>query len=272
MSDTIRDSLTFWLDNAGKYPLLTEEEMLSLSKTVQTYGEDSPQGKRAVDKIVRHNLRLIPLVTKKILHARKDFKFGDRNTLDLLQAGTFGLHRAAQKFDYSRGYKFSTYAYMWIRQTVQRQMYALSSMVRVPETYFRLQKKMDDPMFWEEAQEKGGKSYEYMLSAYRAMVPLLPMEIESEKGEFLLRNDPSLQVEPADAVDSVEEIFKASRVSIDPIHKQIVIDVCCSGMSLTDVAEKNGMSRHAATKIVNSTLKSLKRNYGVMKLNSTYSS
>lgn len=270
MSDNVKDLLTFWLDNAGKYPLLTEEEMISLSRSIHTYGEDSPKGKKAVDKIVRHNLRLVPMVTKRILHPGKDFKFGDPHTIDLLQAGTFGLHRAAQKFDYQRGYKFSTYAFMWIRQTVQRQMYMLSSMMHVPENYFRLQDKMDDRQFWQEIKEKGGNTHKCTLAAYKAMKPLLPIYLEGENGEHLLRYDPSLSSQPNDLMDSVEDVFALAKGSIDPLHKQIVIDVCCSGMSITQVAEMSGISRHAASKILNSTLKALKRNFSVMKLKADY--
>jgi len=271
MSETIKDALTHWLDNAGSYPLLSHEEMIRLSKTVHTHGEDSRLGKKAVDKMVRHNLRLIPLVTKNILHPRKDFKFGDRHTLDLLQAGTFGLHRAAQKFDYSRGYKFSTYAFMWIRQTVQRQMYVLSTAVRVPENYFRLQAKMDDPHFWEELKENGGKTYEYTLAAFKAMRQAVPLEITGDKGESLTRYDSSLYVEDADTKESVDEIFDLAQEHFDPLHKQMVIDMCCFDVSLAEIAELNNMSRHAVTKIIKKTLKTLRTNDRVSALKSSYS-
>ena len=73
---------------------------------------DSRAGKKAIEKLVRHNLKLIPGIVRKAIGGRKKFKFGDDHTIDLLQAGVFGLTRAAEKFDYRLGYKFSTYAHM----------------------------------------------------------------------------------------------------------------------------------------------------------------
>ena len=271
MSETIKDGLTHWLDNAGSYPLLSDEEMIRLSKTVHTHGEDSRLGKKAVDKMVMHNLRLIPLVTKKIIYPRKDFKFGDRHTLDLLQAGTFGMHRAAQKFDYSLGYKFSTYAFMWIRQTVQRQMYVLSTAVRIPENYFRLQPKMDDPHFWAELKKEGGKTYDCTLAAFKGMRQALPLECKDANCTILTRYDSSLHVEDKKITESIDEIFDLAQEHFDPLHKQMVIDVCCFDVSLAEIAELNNMSRHAVTKIIKKTLKTLRTNDRVSALKSSYS-
>ena len=82
-------------------------EVIRLSKVIHEKGLDSRAGKKAIEKLVRHNLKLIPGIVRKAIAGRKKFKFGDDHTIDLLQAGVFGLTRAAEKFDYRLGYKFS---------------------------------------------------------------------------------------------------------------------------------------------------------------------
>lgn len=254
-----QDPLTFWLNNAGRYPLLATDEVFRLSKNIQEHGPESQIGKKALDKLVRHNLRLVPVVTKKVINTRKDFKFGDNNTLDLLQAGTFGLHRAALRFDYARGYKFSTYAYMWIRQTVQRQMYALSSLMHVPESYFRNYVNLDDPAWQAELLKDNPRSYEYTVCAYRALKPYLTIEIEGERGEQLLRNDDSLHTDALGITDSIDFIFGLSETEIDPKHKAMVKDVYCNNIPIAHVAEANGMTKQKAVGVLRKTLETLKK-------------
>ena len=114
-----------FLNSAGKYPLLSDEQELMLGRQVQAWVEirdlDNPTpeqkricriGKRAYDKFFKSNLKLVVSVAKK--YARLcNFLTLD----DLIQEGCLGLGRAVEKFDPTRGYKFSTYAYWWSRQS-----------------------------------------------------------------------------------------------------------------------------------------------------------
>jgi RNA polymerase sigma factor (sigma-70 family) len=254
------DTLTFWLNNAGRYPVLKNEEVIMLSRVIHEHGEDSKKGRRAINKLVNHNLRLVPLVTKKVVRTRKAFWFGDQHTIDLLQAGTIGLQRAAVKFDYSRGYRFSTYAYMWIKQTVQRQMYSLSSLIHVPEQYFRSQAKMQDALFMKELYEENPKVYDRTVHAVQALAPFVGLTFKSDDhdGNECSRADSVLITENNEPVDTVDQIFGLLQQSINPVHKEIVIEACCHDASLKSLAEKHGTIDDVIKRIIKNTLRDLR--------------
>jgi len=113
------DSLQLFLNEAGRYPLLTAAEEVELAKLIE-------QGdKAAKDRMVNSNLRLVVSIAKK-------YQGHGLTLLDLIQEGIIGLIRAVEKFDWRRGYKFSTYATWWIRQAVQRGVANKSRTIRIP--------------------------------------------------------------------------------------------------------------------------------------------
>jgi RNA polymerase primary sigma factor len=113
------DSLQLFLNEAGRYPLLTAAEEVELAKRIER-GD-----KQAKDRMVNSNLRLVVSIAKK-------YQGHGLSLLDLIQEGILGLIRAAEKFDWRRGYKFSTYATWWIRQAVQRGVANKSRTIRIP--------------------------------------------------------------------------------------------------------------------------------------------
>ena len=124
------DSMTLWLDNAGRYPLLSEEETLELARRIQRCAGNTRR--KALDKLCLHNLRLVVEVVKKMVRKRQ-MRMGSEPTLDFLQMGYLGLRRACEKFDPTRGYRFSTYAVPWIRQAVHRYSLSQENSIYVPE-------------------------------------------------------------------------------------------------------------------------------------------
>lgn len=113
------DSVKMYLKEIGKIPLLSKEEELELAKKVSEGDEFAKQ------KLVESNLRLVVSI------ARKYLKKG-MPILDLIQEGTLGLIKAAEKFDYTKGFKFSTYATWWIRQGITRAIADQARTIRVP--------------------------------------------------------------------------------------------------------------------------------------------
>jgi RNA polymerase primary sigma factor len=113
------DSLQLFLNELGRYPLLTAADEVALAKRIE-------RGDRAAKELmVNSNLRLVVSLAKK-------YQGHGVSLLDLIQDGIIGLNRAVEKFDYRKGFKFSTYATWWIRQACQRAVANQSATIRIP--------------------------------------------------------------------------------------------------------------------------------------------
>jgi RNA polymerase primary sigma factor len=117
--DGTTDSLQLFLQNIGKVRLLTVHEEVDLAKRIERGDLDAKQ------KMVESNLRLVVSIAKNYRNQGLPF-------LDLIQEGTIGLVRAAEKFDYRKGFKFSTYATWWIRQAIARSLADKARTIRIP--------------------------------------------------------------------------------------------------------------------------------------------
>lgn len=133
----IKDDLTNWMDQAGKNPLLTRDQVLEIAKGIQALEEGSSERKELVNKLVLHNMRLVIRFVHKFMKSKSSHKWGSIETTDFLQVGIFGLYRAAEKFDPDRGYTFSTYANHWIRSFVSRYNMKASSPFKMSEEMCR---------------------------------------------------------------------------------------------------------------------------------------
>jgi RNA polymerase primary sigma factor len=117
--ESTTDALQLFLNEMGKYKLLTAEEEVELAKRIER-GD-----KEAKDLMVNSNLRLVVSIAKK-------YQGHGLSLLDLIQEGIIGLIRAVEKFDWRKGFKFSTYATWWIRQAVQRGVANKAREIRIP--------------------------------------------------------------------------------------------------------------------------------------------
>jgi len=117
--ETTTDALQLFLREAGRHPLLTAAQEVSLAKKIERGDELAKQ------RMIQSNLRLVVSIAKNYRNQGLPF-------LDLIQEGTLGLIRAVEKFDWRRGYKFSTYATWWIRQAVARALADKARTIRMP--------------------------------------------------------------------------------------------------------------------------------------------
>lgn len=136
-----RDAIQAYLNDIGRYPLLTKAQEVMLGTQVQAWmaiqDKDRSEytqeelriekiGKRAREKFINCNLRLVVNIARKYIRHARTLDF-----MDLVQEGNIGLARAVEKFDPTRGYAMSTYAYWWIRQAIQRAMQSSDSTIRL---------------------------------------------------------------------------------------------------------------------------------------------
>lgn len=115
----IDDSVKMYLKDIGKVPLLTASEELDLAKRMEAGDEEAKK------QLINANLRLVVSIAKR--HVGRGMQF-----LDLIQEGNLGLMKAVDKFDYTKGFKFSTYATWWIRQAITRSLADQARTIRIP--------------------------------------------------------------------------------------------------------------------------------------------
>jgi RNA polymerase primary sigma factor len=129
LAETTTDALQLFFNEMRRYPLLSKEEEIELAKAIERGDLE------AKERLVNSNLRLV------VSNARRYMR-QDLNLLDLIQEGILGLIRASEKFDWRKGYKFSTYATFWIRQAIQRALESKERTIRVPNQVAQRERKV----------------------------------------------------------------------------------------------------------------------------------
>lgn len=144
-----QDHFRDYLNVIGRYPLLTPDQEIQLSRQVHRMLElqqkqtpltrrqerEIKVGKRAKDTIINSNLRLVVHIAKRYTVR---LRFNGMDMMDLIQEGAIGLDRAAEKFDGTKGYRFSTYAYWWVRQAINRAIDVKERLIRMPTNALQL--------------------------------------------------------------------------------------------------------------------------------------
>jgi RNA polymerase primary sigma factor len=248
----IDDSISLYLKEIGRIPLLTAEQEVSLAKRMEAgrnakrrfskggrigqeererLAETVRDGKAAQEHLIKANSRLVVSVAKKYVGRGVPF-------LDLIQEGNIGLIRAVKKFDYRRGYKFSTYATWWIRQAVTRAIADQGRTIRVPVHMYEqinrlarvsrqlVQELGRDPTVDEIAEELGvsPKKVERTIKVSQRPLSLeMPVgeEDDSFLGDFIEDSDapsPTDQASQQLLRDQIEDIF----VSLTPREVRIL--------------------------------------------------
>jgi RNA polymerase primary sigma factor len=119
LASTTTDALQLFLSEVGKHALLTADEEVDLAKRIESGDRE------ATERMINSNLRLVVSIAKR-------YQGRELMLLDLIQEGILGLMRAVEKFDWRRGFKFSTYATWWIRQAIERGLANKARMIRMP--------------------------------------------------------------------------------------------------------------------------------------------
>ncbi|HSX01927.1 MAG TPA: RNA polymerase sigma factor RpoD [Candidatus Saccharimonadia bacterium] len=225
IKDIADDSVRLYLREIGKIPLLTGEQEVALAKRIEA-GD-----KAAKDAMAEANMRLVVSIAKKYIGRGLDL-------LDLIQEGNTGLLRAVEKFDYTKGYKFSTYATWWIRQAITRAIADQARTIRIPvhmvETInklIRTQRRLVQELGREPLPEEIAAEMEmdvdkvnHILKIKQDIVSLeapVGEEEDSQLGDFIADED-SLTPEEAATSQLLKEDMNAVLALLTPREQKIL--------------------------------------------------
>jgi RNA polymerase primary sigma factor len=260
------DSLRLYLRSIGKVELLTAAQEVELAKRIE---RGDMLAKR---QMVEANLRLVVSIAKGYLGRGLSF-------LDLIQEGSLGLIRAVEKFDYRRGYKFSTYATWWIRQAVTRAIADKARTIRIPvhmvEKLNRIayvERQLVQLLGREPEPEEIAAELRWSVADVKEILRIaqLPVSLEkpvgdedeSELGDFVADDAVSEPFEEASEHLQREGVRKALDALPDRERQVIELRYGLSGLeplTLEEVGRTFGVTRERIRQIENNTLKKLKR-------------
>jgi RNA polymerase primary sigma factor len=221
------DALSLFMHRAGRYPLLTAAEEVALAKRVERGDRE------AKERMINSNLRLVISIAKR--YQRKDLPL-----LDLVQEGVIGLNRAVEKFDWRKGFKFSTYATWWIRQACQRAISNQSATIRIPThvnerrvKLSRAQSRLETTLGRKPTREELAEEAELdlvhveeALDAVEANVSLNRPIGSEEDGEFGdLFHDESAADPEVDAVDSLRRREVREAIAALPERERRIVEL-----------------------------------------------
>jgi RNA polymerase primary sigma factor len=259
------DSLQLFLKDVGKVALLTAAQEVELAKRIERGDHGAKQ------EMVEANLRLVVSIAKRYRNQGLPF-------LDLIQEGTIGLVRAAEKFDHRKGFKFSTYATWWIRQAVARALADKARTIRMPvhvveklNKIVRAERKLRaefgrEPLSWEIAKDLDMSADEVETIRRTAQTPVslekpVGDEEESEFGHFLTDETAPLPEEVADTTLRKEALQKILG-SLSPRERRVLeLRYGLNGehpRTLDEVGRTFNVTRERIRQIENQSLKKLR--------------
>ena len=180
------DLMRLFLDDVGRYPLLSAEEQIDLAQRIERGDE------QARSRMIAANLRLV-------VHWARRYQGRGVDLVDLVQEGTFGLMRAVEKFEWRRGFKFSTYATWWIRQSLQRAVQAKGRAIRLPEDAVAAEMS---------AEREGEEAHHHLPRVVASLDQPLASETSATLGDVIAQDDEALEDEVTDTI-TLERLSEA---------------------------------------------------------------
>lgn len=263
------DSVKIYLQQIGKIPLLSAEEELEIAKAIKEQNSE-----KAKEKLVNANLRLVVSIAKKYIGRGLSF-------LDLIQEGNMGLMKAAEKFDYSKGYKFSTYATWWIQQAITRAIADKSRIIRLPvhmiETLSKIKKVTIDltteygrvPTKEEIASKVGISTTKLsqLVKAAQATIsietPTTQKDENSKLGDFIVDEStlsPDSRVTQENLFEDIQKILShLSQKEKDVLIMRFGLDENGTKKTLEEIGSMYCVSRERIRQIENRAISKLKK-------------
>jgi len=262
---SINDPVRMYLKEIGRIPLLKREEEITLAQ------KNEAGDKRAKDKLTQSNLRLVVSIAKKYMGRGMSF-------LDLIQEGNKGLIRAVEKYDWTKGYKFSTYATWWIRQAITRAIADQARTIRIPvhmvETInklIRTQRKLMQDLGREPTDEEVGKELDLEPDRVREILKIsqkttsletpIGDDEDSLLGDFIADEG---QVSPYEAttkqlmLENVEEVLATLTDRESKVLKMRFGLHGAKALTLEEVGREFGVTRERIRQIESKALRKLR--------------
>ncbi|MFH1551347.1 MAG: sigma-70 family RNA polymerase sigma factor [bacterium] len=270
------DNVQMYLREIGRIPLLTAQEEVKLAKRIEQGEEEASQ------KLTQANLRLVVSIAKRYVNRSNSLSL-----LDLIQEGNIGLFKAVEKFDYHRGYKFSTYATWWIRQAVTRALADQSKIIRIPvhmvETiskYVQVKRRLSQEIGREPLPEEIAAEMDEPIEKIRNIIkisqetisleaPVGDNEEESSLGEFI---EDKKTVTPSQMASRklLQDRLKEILIDLSP-REQKILEMrfgLKDGIThtLEEVGREFGVTRERIRQIEAKSLERMRQHKGLKKL------
>ena len=270
------DNVQMYLKEIGRVPLLTAQEEVKLAKGIEQGNEESRQ------KLTQANLRLVVSIAKRYVGRSRNLSL-----LDLIQEGNIGLFKAVEKFDYHRGYKFSTYATWWIRQAITRALADQSRTIRIPvhmvETiskYTQVKRQLLQSLGREPLPEEIASEMEESVEKIRHIIKISQETIsletpvggddeESHLGEFV-KDEKTISPNQMAARKLLQNRLKEILVDLSP-REQKILEMrfgLKDGIThtLEEVGKEFGVTRERIRQIEAKSLERIRAHKGLKKL------
>lgn len=263
------DSVKIYLQQIGKIPLLTGEQELDVAQRIKEQNDEV-----AKEILINANLRLVVSIAKKYIGRGLSF-------LDLIQEGNMGLMKAAEKFDYAKGYKFSTYATWWIQQSITRAIADKSRIIRLPvhmiETLSKIKRVTLD------LTTESGKIPSKEEIAYRVGIPVSKLtslikaaqstisietpatakDESSKLGDFIVDEStvsPDTKVSQENLFDDIQKMLsQLSPKERDVLIMRYGLNDDGNRKTLEEIGSRYGVSRERIRQIENRAISKLKK-------------
>ena len=272
------DCLGDYLKTIGRIPLLRDEEEIQYGRMIRDWLDQDVSttqierlGRRAKERMINGNLRLVVSIVKQ--YSRR-ISGNSIDMMDLIQAGNLGLIRAVEKYDPARGYRFSTYGYWWIKQSITRFINESDRIIRVPQSLLaltiknnQLQADCKETLSADEALKLKGENCRRhelakLLSFYNRIISLDQCISSGDSGEMSLKD-----LIPAPDDNKIKDDYAWMEQYLDQlsVEEGEIIKLRFYAerrLSLVDVSKSMGTTRHHVQTIERRALKKLKRSIG----------